>query len=206
MSKTIKIKSSEARVHTIGYGYAATVGGTGRRALEFRLLPGINEVLLEAWNEAKKLKVVQHYIRVGAFQELELERKGLRHLTVEAAIDQVGQTYDRDLLKEWKGDETREPVITAIELQIDQVTFKPERDSTKSEAQKDVEAEGFDLQPRAAAQGLTGAEIANQVSGVDPQAPQDDAPPPPAPTPAGPKTTPPARGQGKGSHAKGRGK
>lgn len=204
--KTIKIKSNEARVHTIGYGYAATVGGSGRKALSFRLLPGINEVLLEAWEEAKKLQVVRHYISTGAFQELELERSGLRHLTVDAAIDQVGQTFDRDLLKQWKGTETREPVITAIELQIDQVTFKPERDASKSEGQKEVESEGFDLQPRQAATGLTGAEVANQVSGVDPQAPQDDAPPPPAPTPTGPKTTPPARGQAKGSHAKGKGK
>lgn len=201
--KTIKIKSTEARVHTIGYGYAATVGGSGRKALSFRLLPGINEVLAEAWEEAKKLTVVRHYISTGAFQELELERAGLRHLTVEAAIEQVGQTFDRDLLKQWKGTETREPVITAIELQIDNVTFKPERDATKSEGQKEVEAEGFDLQPRQATQGLTGAEVANQVSGVDPQAPQDEAPPPE------PKTTPPARGHEKHagkSHGKGKGK
>lgn len=203
-AKTIKIKSSEARVHTIGYGYAATTGGTGRKSLEFRLLPGINEVLSEAWDAAKKLPVVQHYIRTGAFQELELDRSGLRHLTVDAAITQVGQTFDRDLLKQWKGSETREPVISAIELQIDEVTYKPERDAAKSDAQKDVEAEGFDLQPRAAAQGMTPAELANQVSNVDPQAQRPDEAPAP---------TPPARshhakheGKGHGSHAKGKGK
>lgn len=207
--KTIKIKSSDARVHTIGYGYAATVGGTGRKALSFRLLPGINEVLLEAWEAAKKLPVVQHYIREGVFQPLELERSGLRHLTVDAAIDQVKQTFDRDLLKQWKGSETREPVISAIELQVDEVTYKPERDAAKTDAQRDVEKEeGFDLQPRSAAQGMSAAELANQVSGVDPQAPREDADPTPTPernrTPA-PKTTPPRASSGK-SQGKGKGK
>lgn len=190
MSNTIKILSSEARVHTIAYAYGSSAAGHNVKPLTFRLLPGLNEVNADAWAQAKKLVVVQHYVRTGAFKEVVTKAAGLRGLSAEEAIDMVKQTLDRSLLKEWKGAETREAVISAIELQIDEVTYHPDRD-------KPAKADDFELPARPAQNGLDGAEIAEMVQTSAPPQPLEEVEEvkPPAPTPRGPATTPPQRGK-----------
>lgn len=160
MANTIKILNNEARVHTIGYGYARTAGGAGKKAMTIRLLPGLNEVNAQAWEEAKKLKVVAWHVKKGNFQEVVTKAAGLRGMSSDDAIDLIGKTLDRELLRKWKSEETREAVITALELQIDEVSFDPDRDSAKTD-------EGFDLKPEQASTSMDGAMVANQVQKED---------------------------------------
>lgn len=162
MNETIKVVNNEARVHTIGCGYAVTAGGAGRTARTLRLLPGLNEVPADLWEKAKKLPVVAHYVKTQVFEEVHSKATGLAGLSMRDAIDTVNLTMDRELLKKWKNEESRDPVVSAIEVQIDHVTYRPDRDKPK-----DKDAEGFDLSPRPAQTGFDGADIANQVQSTD---------------------------------------
>lgn len=166
---TIKIKNNEPRVHTVGTGYGSVAGGQGTKAVSFRLLPGVNEVDLDQWNKAKQLPVIKHYLNAGLFVEFGGSKPGLLGVSILDAIETVKHTLDRELLKTWKNAETRAGVLSALETQIDEVTFRADRDADTGE-------EEMDLKPGQNPHALDGAEIAAQVQGqtademVQPQA------------------------------------
>lgn len=187
--KTVKVMSNLPRVDTIGVGYSAIAGGHGTKAITIRLLPGVNEVHAESWEKAKQLKVVKHHLAEGNFKELTgVTSQGLSGMSTADAIDLVEKTLDRELLRSWLGSEKRGAVASAIEVQIDKITFKPERDAVRTD-------EGIDLQPTPVATGLDGAAIAQQVSPEQPMEEQQLAPvtadPPDKPSKA-PVQPPPA--------------
>jgi hypothetical protein len=166
---TVKVLNNEARVHTIGYAYAKSEGKLAAVPLTIRLLPGLNEVLATAWEKAKKLPVVASQIDNDVFREVATDSKGLAGMTIDDAIDTVRQTLDRELLRTWRKKEARAPVRTAIDKQIDEVTYVQDRDSAAA-AEK-----GMDLKPREATAGMSAADVAGQVQGPD-EAQPDDVP------------------------------
>jgi hypothetical protein len=152
--KTVTVKSNLPRVDTIGYGYSKTAQGHGMSVQSFRLLPGINQIPEAQWSEAKKLPAVKDHLKKKNFEEIGATKMpGLRGYTVEAAVELVEETLDRDLLRQWKGDETREPVIAAIEVQIGKTA--PGADDTTKNLE---DAPQFDARP--ASQGFSAAEMA----------------------------------------------
>jgi hypothetical protein len=159
-AKTVKVKSNLARVDSIGYAYGKHSGGSSQ-ALTLRLLPGVNEVPVEQWEAAKKLSYTQHHLKEKNFEELgAISKPGLKQYTVEGAIELVEATFDRELLRQWKGVETREPVIAAIEVQIGNLA--PVKPTEGTDGQKNLEV-APDLAPRSAATGFTASELATQV-------------------------------------------
>lgn len=176
-----KVINHEAKIHTIGYGYGPIAGGQGTKVLSLRLLPGMNEVVSDDWQKAKAARHVQHLLSTRKLEEVGAAAvRGLGNLSIVDARSTVEQTFDRELLNAWKLAERRPEVTTAIDQQVDKITYKPERDAPGAE------------ETRLATDGMTANEVvdAAQAEQVPVQKfEKPSPPPPPAPTaPARPKT------------------
>lgn len=123
------VKNNEARVHRIG----AQDGVHG----EITLHPGNNPVADADWKEAKKIPLVQHYLKEGTWEEVRpatAEREGvatdptgatapapavrLTDLKVNEAVEMIEGTFSRDTLNAWKGQDERRQVQSAIDKQL----------------------------------------------------------------------------------------
>jgi hypothetical protein len=150
---TITIKNNNPRVEHVAYAYLATVSG-GTKGMDFRLVPGNNEIDAEAWAKAKKLKIVQANLESGAWVEA---GASMREAADEVSIGLVHETLDRRLLMKWKGTERRPTVVAAINHQLEQT-------DPANKAQQDTD--GIDLKPRNQPSSFDGADIAAQVAPI----------------------------------------
>lgn len=163
MANMVKVQNHEARVTTVGYAYGKIAGGHGTGTHKLRLKPGVNEIERDAWEQAKKLPVIQAMIKSHDLEELSLKQPGLKGYTVDGAIEVVEGTFDRELLRKWKGDETRDAVISSIETQIVKTAPTPgELEAPAADSKGNI----GDLpapEARSAAVGFTSQEIAEQL-------------------------------------------
>ena len=149
---TVTIKNNNPRVETVAYAYLATTSG-GTKGLNFRLVPGNNEIDAEAWAKAMKLKIVKANVESGAWVEV---GGAMSESQEKQSIALIEDTLDRALLGKWKQAEKRPAVLAAIQAQLDKT----------DPAKKDAEpgSDGIDLAPRQNASSFDGEAIAAQVT------------------------------------------
>jgi hypothetical protein len=111
------VKNNEARVHNLG-GHL-TLG------------PGVNNPDPKAWAEAKKIKLVQHHLEEGTFEELDV--KDLAQVSEKRAAKLVADTVDRELLKSWAASEKREKVKAAIVKQLEKINPGQKKDEDEAD-------------------------------------------------------------------------
>lgn len=111
------VKNNEARVHNLG-GHL-TLG------------PGVNNPDPKAWAEAKKIKLVQHHLEEGTFEELDV--KDLAQVSEKRAVKLVSDTVDRELLKTFAATEKREKVKAAIAKQLEKINPVPKKDEDEGD-------------------------------------------------------------------------
>jgi len=110
-----------------------------------KLLPGFNEVPDDEWKEIKQNPMIQKQIELGIIVEVaekkevkkkvkngkgeEIEKtvvesgkaKQLKDLDAEAVVAMVEDTFDVDLLKKWKKEESRDEIRAAIANQLEKI-------------------------------------------------------------------------------------
>jgi len=90
------------------------------------LLPGLNEVDAEAWEQAEKIPLVQHYLESGVFKVTRSAPEIGKYQQREA-LDLVRRTVDRSLLEKWASADRRRPVQDAIDLQLKSIEVPKEK-------------------------------------------------------------------------------
>jgi len=112
------ITNKEPRIHHLGE--------------HVRLLPGANEVDAKAWEAAKKIAVVRHYLDEGTFIEHATKSAtAIGSLAPAEAIRLVGETFDEALLQQMRAAEKRAEVLAAIEAQVAKVQLPAEKAKRK---------------------------------------------------------------------------
>ena len=106
----IVVKNTQPNVKVFGHPGAESI----------TLLPGLNYVNETLWEKLTKgHKLVEFMIEEGTIEVL--GDKPLTKYTAPKAIKAVKEVYDRKLLNELKSTEKREPVLAAIEAQLESV-------------------------------------------------------------------------------------
>jgi len=100
----------------------------------FKLLPGVNQVDQDQFDQAMRLPAFKGLVDSGVIEVLSREADGdLSKLGGKQAIALVGKTVDRDLLGLWAASEKRGDVIKAISKQLEAVTPDPSKDGEGDE-------------------------------------------------------------------------
>lgn len=115
----------------LGYGTGKDNGGFATSA-HFTLMPGVNEIPGEVWEKVKAHPVVIHHMK-GRKPMFELERglkkgeQALAKMSVEDALEFIGDTWRDDLLSEWLASEKRAKVRDALQAQRDKLDPSKDR-------------------------------------------------------------------------------
>ena len=112
------ITNKEPRIHHLGE--------------HLRLLPGANEVDAKAWEQAKKIFVVRHYLDEGIFIEHPSKSaSGIGTLSQGEALKLIAETFDESLLQQMRGAEKRAEVLAAIDAQVAKLQLPAEKAKRK---------------------------------------------------------------------------
>ena len=113
---TILLKWNQPNVHQLG--------------TSITLKPGVNEVDSEAFNQAKKIQLVQFYLKEKQLEQVSSADAGgdegdegsdLSQYSATDAIALVKETTDVGLLNKWKAAESRKTVNDAIDSQLEDI-------------------------------------------------------------------------------------
>jgi hypothetical protein len=128
------LKNNAPRVHQLG------LPSKGQKALV--LLPGINPNVDEAaWEKAKEIALVQHYLKTKEIEVMDLEgakageKLDINGLSVAAATKLIGDTFDRAALEDWKKAAEKRGVQSAIEKQLELLEVAGDEDGDAKESE-----------------------------------------------------------------------
>lgn len=119
--------------------------GTQGTTIAKTLIPGLNDVKDELWDQWKKNPQVERLIAEGKFEvesekspdaasaEKAGEAQELHGIHAKKAVKLVAETLDIELLKKWKAQDARPSVQSAIQDQI-AVIMEPQKAAEKKEA------------------------------------------------------------------------
>lgn len=88
-----------------------------------RFVPGVNEVDSDVWAQMQKDPTIKRMLEDGVLKE-KSKSETFKKLPAQGAEKVIAQTYDIGLLTKWKAEETRRPVISAIDKQLAMVEAK----------------------------------------------------------------------------------
>lgn len=121
------LKNNAPRVHQLG------LPSKGQKALV--LLPGINPNVDEAaWEKAKEIALVQHYLKTKEIEVVDVEgakageELDVNSLSVAAATKLIGDTFDRAVLEGWKKKAEKRGVQVAIDNQLKLIEAAGDKD------------------------------------------------------------------------------
>lgn len=101
----------------IGLGYLQDKAGSNAHGVrELVLKPGLNEVDVEEWVEAKKLEVVQGMIDEERL--VEMSGAPLAEHSVPKALKMIRECNDKAMLTKWLDKENRPSVLANIQKQL----------------------------------------------------------------------------------------
>ena len=139
------VEWTQARVYSIWTNAKTVPGAPPAAKLETTLVPGINEVDDEMWGRIAQHPNVKHYLEAGDLKvqnppkdgpDRKKNAKGLLQYQIIEAKKLVRQTYDKQLLLEWKENDTRAGITSEIDRQITKIdaTARPKTEEEKNES------------------------------------------------------------------------
>ncbi len=141
---TILVQNKTARM--LGPSYKTETGGA-----ILRLLPGLNRVPADLWKQVtegdKPGSMLNQHLANDLVVVLE-DKADIKALPVTRAVELVGGTYDKALLKAWEEGEDRPPVIEAIGAQLDKL------DGSKEEPEPETQPATGGTSPLGPATGV----------------------------------------------------
>lgn len=114
--------------HVFGIGNLR-VGGAEPSVVAF--LPGVNRIERPVWDALKSNPLIQQCVEKGELEINELDtdnNQGLQNMPVREAYKVIKNTFNKNLLVEWRDADTRSVIHRYVDTQLRLINATPERE------------------------------------------------------------------------------